>query len=158
MNNPISFASAASVAVQTPVSPVSGTYAMPPVDANNADLAITADANTTAYIQFGSNLPVGPDVPGCIVVRPGGTGLVTGNAALLAARLAKPTAERVPPGGTFASTNAQGVTSASGSFPVAWMQNQAQAAAIASQCSLITVPAGGVVTITRGTATPTTTF
>ncbi len=158
MNTPISFAPAASVAVQTWVSPAPSTYAMPPVDAGNADLAITADANTTAYIQFGPNLPVGLDVPGCIVVRPGSTGLVMGNAALLAARLAKPTADRVPPGGTFASTNAQGVTSVSGSFSVAWMQNQAAAAAIATQCSLITVPAGGVVTLTRGTASGTTTF
>ncbi len=158
MSGPISFAPAASVAVQTWASPAPGTYAMPPVDAGNADLSITADANTTVYLQFGPNLPVGPDVPGCIIVRPGGTGLVTGNAALLAARLAKPTAERVPPSGTFASTNAQGGTSASGSFPVAWMQNQAQAAAIATQCSLITVPPGGLVTLTRGTATGTTTF
>lgn len=147
MNSPISFAPAASVAVQTWASPALGTYAMPPVDANNADLAITADASTTAYVQFGPNLPVGPDVPGCIIVRPGGTGLVTGNAALLAARLAKPTVDRVPSPATF-----------SGQFPAAWMQNQAQAAAIATQCSLITVPAGGVVTITRGTATGTTTF
>ncbi len=147
MSGPISFSPAASVAVQTWASPAPSTYAMPPVDANNADLAITADANTTAYIQFGPNLPVGPDVPGCIVVRPGGTGLVMGNAALLAARQAKPTAERVPSGATV-----------SGQFPAAWMQSQAQAAAIATQCSLITVPAGGVVTITRGTASGTTTF
>jgi len=158
VNSPIAFTPAASVAVQTPCSPVPGTFAMPPVDANNADLAIAADASTTVYIQFGPNLPVGPDVPGCIIVRPGGTGLVTGNAALLAARLAKPTAERVPPSGTFASTNAQGGTSVSGSFPVAWMQNQAQAAAIATQCSVITVPPGGIATISRGTAAGQTTF
>ena len=142
MNIAIAFTPAGTVTIQTATSPVPGTFAMPPVDAANSDLQITADPATTAYVAFAAGASVGPEMPGTVVVKPGQSALLTAQAALLA-RTGNPLSGLVP---------------ASGRTLASWSAAVAQAAAAATQCTILTSPPGGVVTITRGTASATTTF
>ncbi len=143
MNTPVTFTPAGSVTVQTPCSPSASSYAMPAVDANNVDLQVVADAGTTACVAFGPGAVAGLDASGSVVVKPGQAALLTAQAALLARG-----------GNALANVNLPGGRYTAATFtPLI-----AGAAAAATVCSVVTVPAGGSVTITRGTAAASTQF
>ena len=114
---------------------------MPAVDAGNSDLQITADS-TTAYVAFAAGASIGPEMPGTVVVKPGQPALLTAQPALLA-RPGSPLSGLVPASGRTLSS---------------WSAAVAQAAATATQCTVLTTPAGGIVTVTRGTASGQITF
>jgi hypothetical protein len=107
-----------------------GTNAMPAVDGANLDTQISA-TNAPAWVAFGSGANAGPDAQGSIKVLPGYPLLLTTNAATLAACATNPSVM----GGAPAST-----------------------AAAATVLTAVTQQRGGSVTVTRGTASPATTF
>jgi hypothetical protein len=146
MMQPVGFTSAASALIQT-ASGGASTYFMPPIDPGNVDTQVSVPTGVTAYVNFAPGVQVGPDVPGCLIVKGGYPALLTANAAAIAA---------AAQGGRVlahcGSTPSDPYGSTSG--PVM----QAQVAAGAAQCSIVTYPGGAVVTVTRGTAAALTTF
>jgi len=58
---------------------------MPPIDPGNVDTQVSVPTGVTAYVNFAPGVQVGPDVPGCLIVKGGYPVLLTANAAAIAA-------------------------------------------------------------------------
>ncbi len=84
MMQPVGFTSAASALIQT-ASGGASTYFMPPIDPGNVDTQVSVPTGVTAYVNFAPGVQVGPDVPGCLIVKGGYPALLTANAAAIAA-------------------------------------------------------------------------
>ncbi len=84
MMQPVGFTSAASALIQT-ASGGASTYFMPPIDPGNVDTQVSVPTGVTAYVNFAPGVQVGPDVPGCLIVKGGYPVLLTANAAAIAA-------------------------------------------------------------------------
>ena len=130
-------------------------FNMPGVDNASLDTRVTVSpVGCTAYIGFAANAAVGPDMPGCLVVQGGTPALLLFNPALAGDRLlASCVAGPADPYGAIAA-RAQGQAASS-------LSAAAQAAAASGGVAQFTarmVPAGGTITIERGTATLSSTF
>ena len=138
MNNPISFNPAASVKIVTAAGAVAQPFAMPPVDAANPDLRVTNNSAGTAIIAFSKDAVVSLEQPGCLIVKPGKSALITAKPDALA--LNREMAEIVLPHGRYT--------------PQAWLTGYGEHVAAATDCKVLFQPHGaGEITITRGTAT-----
>ena len=146
MQAPISFVAAASVTQQCPAASMPQTFAMPAVDSGNLDLQISVSAGCIGYLAFAAGAPVGPNSPGCLVVGTGGPTLLLNNPAVFNAALAT--------GRLLAKCNG----SPTDPYGAVMAAAQGAVAAAATQFTALVNPPGGTVTITRGTATPSTQF
>lgn len=151
MNSVVTFVPSQTGGVVAPVPQAAlgtaGTFAMPAVDGSNLDTQVSVSPGCTAYVAFAAGAMPGPNTPGTLVVQGGTSALLVSNpaTAALAASSGRPLASCIAGAGLDPYGSRAAVA-------------QGPAAAAATQFSAMTNPAGGTITITRGTATAATTF
>ena len=101
------------------------TFSLPAVDAGNTDLALTNAGLDPIWVSFAANAPVGPTVPGCLVIPAQAAVLLTSNSTTIAAMAANPLVLSGP---------------------------QAAIAAAATALSAVSTRQGAVLTVSRGSA------